>query len=38
MQAGVNVKCAYASTDAAGPATIILSVCCLSKAMAALGG
>jgi len=37
-QAKVNIKCAYATMGAAGPAAVILTVSNLSKAAAALGG
>ena len=37
-QAKVNIKCAYATTGAGGPAAVILTVSNLSKAVATLGG
>ena len=37
-QAKVNIKCAYATTGAARPAAVILTVSNLSKATATLGG
>ncbi len=37
-RARVNVKCAYATTQGAGPALVVLSVANAAKAQAALGG
>ncbi len=37
-QARVNIKCAYATTTGAGPATAILTVSNVQKALAALQG